>query len=299
MNEPSGRIKKLAVIGDPIKHSRSPLIHNYWINQHGFSAHYEALECHPDVFESTLRGMHKQGFLGANITLPHKETALRLADVKTAKAQHIGAANTIWWQKDKLYADNTDAEGFLNNLIAAKCPLEAMQTALVWGAGGAARAVVWALCQRGFKTVLVANRTVEKAKVLCADLQLTTTTQLKPLSLEDACLQVPKAQLHINAISLGHDTTHALWSSVQWPQEAWATDLSYKPLKTPFLVRAEQAGCKTVDGLGMLLHQAVPAFERWFGVRPKVDETLRQRVEESLTQDAEQTAKIDLTGKQP
>jgi shikimate dehydrogenase len=148
---------------------------------------------------------------------------------------------------------------------------------------------VWALCQVGFKHVLVANRTYEKAQALCTDLQETApSTHLTALSLHEATTSAPRAQLHINAISLGHETANALFAEVPWPEQAWATDLSYKPLKTPFLTVAEQAGCKTVDGLGMLLHQAVPAFERWFGLRPQVEEILRLKLEKSLAQEGEQ-----------
>jgi shikimate dehydrogenase len=271
------RIPLAAVIGHPIAHSRSPALHSYWLKRYGLKGHYIPIDIAPTELADLLRTLPRLGFIGANITIPHKEAILNIADIVTDRAALIGAANTLIFRKDgKIHADNTDGSGFIANLrqnAAHWAP--ASGPALVLGAGGAARAVVAALIEVGVPEIRIVNRTRPRADALRSDfgakLQVHDWVQAGNL-MEDAATVV-------NTTSLGMTGKPDFRVPLdRLNPRALVTDLVYTPLKTQLLIEAEARGCTTVDGLGMLLHQAVPAFERWFGTRPEVDEATRKAV---------------------
>lgn len=274
---PLPRIPLAGVIGHPVAHSRSPALHGFWLRRHGIKGHYIPIDVAPGEFAEAMRNLPKLGFVGCNVTIPHKEAALELADIVTDRAALIGAANTLIFRKDgKLHADNTDGIGFLNNL-RQEAPhwLPAAGPAVVFGAGGAARAVVSALLDAGVPEIRIANRTRSRAETLRRDFGarvLVIDWNHGGQVLDDAATvvnttalgMVGKAEFRIPLDGLN---PHAL-----------VTDIVYTPLETPFLAAARASGCTVVDGLGMLLHQAVPGFERWFGTRPVVDDETRAAV---------------------
>ncbi|MCD2174693.1 shikimate dehydrogenase [Rhizobium sp. C4] len=269
------------VAGHPIKHSKSPLIHGTWLKRHGLEGTYRAVDVAPEDFEAFMASLKAPAseFVGGNITIPHKERAFALADEVDETADYIGAANTLWREDGRLKATNTDAYGFAANLDEKSPGWETLETAVVYGAGGASRAVIVALVQRGFRTVHVLNRTTEKAKAL-AD-RFGATVQAHGLQTLDEVLQ--GAGLFVNTTSLGlEDDAVPQIDFTGMRQGALVTDIVYVPLKTAFLEQAEAQGIATADGLGMLLHQAVPGFEKWFGVRPVVDRELRDIVEAAM-----------------
>lgn len=255
-----------AVIGCPIGHSKSPKLHRHWLDVHGIKGDYTALEINPTDLSETLRTLPKLGFCGINVTIPHKTQILTLADEVTPTAARIGAANTVTFQDGKIHADNTDAYGFLTNLKTQAPSWRPDRPAFVIGAGGAARAVVDALIDAGVPEVRVSNRTIAKAESLAADFDRTKVND-----------DPSDCGLIVNTTSLGMTGQPALDFTVTDPTVTVA-DLVYSPLETQLLRDAKAAGCATVDGLGMLLHQAVPAFERWFGTRPQVTPALRKEI---------------------
>ncbi|MET3616117.1 shikimate dehydrogenase [Rhizobium aquaticum] len=269
------------VAGHPINHSKSPLIHGTWLKRHGIEGSYRAVDVAPQDFEDFIVKLKSPSseFVGGNITIPHKENAFALADEVDETADYIGAANTLWRENGRLKATNTDAYGFAANLDEKSTGWQNLETAVVYGAGGASRAVIVALVQRGFRNVHVLNRTMERAQGL-AD-RFGAAVQAHPLGALDELLQ--GAGLFVNTTSLGleGETVPQIdFSGMR--QGALVTDIVYVPLKTAFLQQAEEQGIKTADGLGMLLHQAVPGFEKWFGVRPVVDSELRNIVESAM-----------------
>ncbi|WP_026380540.1 shikimate dehydrogenase [Afifella pfennigii] len=268
------------VTGWPVEHSRSPLIHRFWLARYGVEGDYVARPVSPDEAADFYGSFAASGFVGANVTLPHKETAYAAAHRRMAAAERLGAANTLWLEKGELVADNTDAVGFLASLdSAAPGWAEGAERALVLGAGGATRAVLDALIERGIEKVDLLNRTEKRAHELVEFFAPRAAGRLVPGPLEAAEKVLPRADLIVNATSAGLHGAAPL--AIAWKKAkptALATDLTYVPLMTPFLAGASEAGLATVDGLGMLLHQAVPGFERWFGVVPKVDEELRRHV---------------------
>ena len=269
------------VAGHPIAHSKSPLIHGAWLKRHGIEGTYRAVDIAPENFEAfmaSLKGPSSE-FVGGNITIPHKERAFALADEVDETADYIGAANTLWREDGRLKATNTDAYGFAANLDEKNPGWDRLETAVVYGAGGASRAVIVALVQRGFRNVHVLNRTEEKARVL-AD-RFGAAVDAHPLEALDELLQ--GAGLFVNTTSLGlEDQTVPVIDFTRMRAGALVTDIVYVPLKTAFLQQAEAQGIATADGLGMLLHQAVPGFQKWFGVRPVVDTELRHSVETAM-----------------
>ena len=269
------------VAGHPINHSKSPLIHGTWLKRHGIQGSYRAVDVAPENFENFIAKLKSPSseFVGGNITIPHKERAFALADNVDETADYIGAANTLWREDGKLKATNTDAYGFAANLDEKSPGWQNLETAVVYGAGGASRAVIVALVQRGFRNVHVLNRTVERAQGL-AD-RFGATVEAHPLDALSELLQ--GAGLFVNTTSLGleDETVPQIDFSGMRPG-ALVTDIVYVPLKTAFLLQAEEQGIKTADGLGMLLHQAVPGFEKWFGVRPVVDREIREIVEAAM-----------------
>ncbi len=270
--------KAVCVIGWPVEHSRSPLIHNYWIEQLGFDAEYRREAVPPDRFTEFALRLAEHGYVGANVTVPHKETALELSQPDD-RAEAVGAANTLWLENGALLSSNTDVEGFIGNLNAALPGWAAeVGTAIVLGAGGAARAVVAGLIEQGVGHIHVVNRNFGRAEALAGRFG----EQVHPVRWDETH-GLLAAELLVNATSLGMAGQPALDINVELlPARAIVTDLVYAPLRTPLLAAAEGRGLRTVDGLGMLLHQAVGGFARWFGVRPEVTPELRALVEADL-----------------
>lgn len=274
-------MKRAFVIGHPIKHSRSPLIHGSWISAYGVDASYEAIDVAPADLPAFVQRLRDGEFVGGNVTIPHKEEVFALCDSVDPLAQKIGAVNTLVAQPGgKVHGFNTDFMGFLGNLDQnAPGWSDGLETALVFGAGGAARAVLVALQHRGIKKIHILNRTTDKAEALAKELG----GPFIPGPM-DACMALaPRAGLLVNTTSVGmHATRFEVMPIDLLPLAAIVTDIVYVPLVTPLLADAKAIGLRTVDGLGMLLHQAVPGFEAWFGVRPEVTSELRARIEATL-----------------
>jgi shikimate dehydrogenase len=266
------------LIGWPAAHSRSPLIHHYWLRSLAIEGGYTIEAIPPEGFAEFVQHLSGHGFVGANVTLPHKERALALS-VPDARARAVGAANTLWYDDGELRSTNTDIEGFVDNLDASARGWDATGDALVLGAGGSSRAVVFGLMERGIKRVHLANRTMERARAL-AD-QFGSSVQAIGW---DAINEVlPRAGLLANTTSLGMRGQPPLELDIGLlPSNAIVADLVYVPLETALLKAARERGLKTADGLGMLLHQAVRGFELWFGRRPQVTPELRALVEADL-----------------
>lgn len=269
------KVPLAAVIGHPIAHSKSPLLHGHWLKTYDISGHYIPMDVAPDDLETVLRTMHKMGFVGANVTIPHKTRAMEIADQVTDRATLIGAANTLIFHEDgKILADNTDGYGFIQNLRQSAPDWDpAAGPAVVLGAGGAARAVVASLLDVGVPEIYISNRTRVRAEQLRDDFG----ARLKVVEWVQAGEVMEDGATIVNTTSLGMTGKPELKVSLEGLRPgSLVTDLVYTPLRTPFLDEAQARGCVTVDGLGMLLHQAAPGFERWFGPRPDVTEDLRR-----------------------
>ncbi|WP_065753590.1 shikimate dehydrogenase [Bradyrhizobium paxllaeri] len=267
------------LIGWPAAHSRSPLIHHYWLRTLGIEGGYVIEAVPPDEFKDFIFRLSLRGFVGANVTLPHKERALALSK-PDERARAVGAANTLWFADGELCSTNTDVEGFINNLDASAPGWDNAEDALVLGAGGSSRAVVFGLRERGIKRIHLANRTVARASAL-ADQFGASVLPMAWHALGDI---LPRAGLVVNTTSLGMKGQPPLEIDVGLlPPRAVVADNVYVPLETPLLAAARAGGLKTADGLGMLLHQAVRGFELWFGQRPEVTAELRALVEADLT----------------
>jgi shikimate dehydrogenase len=264
------------VIGDPISHSRSPALHGHWLARYGIRGHYVPMTVAAADLEAALRALPKLGFAGINVTLPHKEAVLALADAATERATRIGAANTLEFRAGAVHADNTDGYGFLANMRQSAPGWRAdAGPAVVVGAGGAARAVVDALVEEGAPVVRIANRTRARAEALAA----AHGGLAEVVDWSAASGAMADAATIVNTTALGMTGQPPLDVSLAAaPRSAVVTDLVYAPLETPFLAEAAARGLRVVDGLGMLLHQAAPGFERWFGRRPEVDAALRAAV---------------------
>lgn len=265
------------VIGNPVAHSRSPRLHRHWLARYGIAGDYVPLHVHEQDLALVLRALPKMGFVGVNITIPHKVAVMELADQVSDRAILIGAANMLIFRADgRIFADNTDGFGFLANLRQGAPSWQAgAGPAAVLGAGGAARAVIEALLDAGVPRIMIANRTRTKAEILRRDFG----TRLEVVDWVQAGNMIEEASLVVNTTSLGMTGQAELRLPLDGLHPGQVvTDLVYTPLRTRLLAAAEAAGCVTVDGLGMLLHQAVPAFERWFGRRPEVDAALRAAV---------------------
>jgi shikimate dehydrogenase len=273
------KTRAACLIGWPAAHSRSPLIHHYWLRTLGIEGGYNIEAVPPEGFAEFVLHLSTHGFVGANVTSPHKERALALS-VPDARARAVGAANTLWYEGGELRSTNTDIEGFINNLDACAPGWDAAGDALVLGAGGASRAVVFGLIERGIKRVHLANRTTERARALADQFG----AGVDPVSWQAIGDVLPRAGLLVNTTSLGMHGQPALEIDVGLlPSHAVVADLVYVPLETPLLAAGRARGLKTADGLGMLLHQAVRGFEMWFGQRPAVTSELRALVEADLT----------------
>jgi len=267
------------LIGWPAAHSRSPLIHHYWLRTLGIAGGYVIEAVPPDEFKDFIFRLSLRGFVGANVTIPHKELALALSK-PDERARAVGAANTLWFENGELCSTNTDVEGFINNLDASAPGWDGCEDALVLGAGGAAHAVVFGLLDRGIKRVHLANRTIARARALADQFG----ANVLPVAWDAQGDILPRTGLLVNTTSLGMKGQPPLELDVgRLPSHAVVADLVYAPLDTPLLAAARAHGLKTVDGLGMLLHQAVRGFELWFGRRPEVTAELRALVEADLT----------------
>ena len=273
---------KAAVVGHPIAHSQSPTIHGHWLESTGIAGTYEALDLHPAAFADEIRALVERGFQGVNVTVPHKEAALALADTTDETARRIGASNTLVFTQGKIQARNTDAYGFWENL-APSLNGQTPKRALVLGAGGAARAVLVALQDAGVQDIVLANRTLSRAQAL-AD-ELAVSARIEPLSWDDAesLMDQQMLPLIINTSSRGMKGENPITCTLAaQTSQTVVNDIVYNPLQTALLQSAEVRGCRTVDGLGMLLHQARPAFQAFFGGRVVVDAGLRHKVERRM-----------------
>jgi shikimate dehydrogenase len=267
------------LIGWPAAHSRSPLIHHYWLRKLGITGGYSIEAIPPEGLAEFVLHLAGHGFVGANVTIPHKERALALT-VPDERARAVGAANTLWYDGTELRSTNTDVEGFIGNLDASAPAWDAIDDALVLGAGGSSRAVVFGLLERGVARVIVANRTIARARALADQFG----PRVEPVAWEAIGEWLPRAGLLVNTTSLGMASQPALDLDVtRLPSQAVVSDGVYVPLETPLLAAAKARGLRTADGLGMLLHQAVRGFELWFGRRPEVTAELRALVEADLT----------------
>lgn len=267
-------MRKAFVVGHPIAHSRSPLIHGHWLEKHAIPGSYERIDAAPDDFPAFLAAFPEQGFVGGNVTLPHKEAAFRGVARTTERARRLRAVNTLWIEDGVLSGDNTDVIGFVASLDAALGSgwEEGRDDAIVLGAGGAARAIVAGLLDRGLARVSIVNRTPEKA----ADLVAFDPSRVSAHGYGDLPALLGEAGLLVNTTSLGMTGQPPLEIDLSPLRDGAAVaDIVYAPLETALLKQARARGLPAVDGLGMLLHQAVPGFERWFGIRPQVTPELR------------------------
>ena len=264
-----------AVLGNPISHSKSPRMHNYWLKKNRINGYYIPIKVELGDFEKTIKSLMHKGFSGVNVTIPHKLSALEIADESSKTAQSIGAANTlIFTKEEKIYADNTDAYGFIRN-IKSKFPNwdPKKGASVVLGAGGASRAVVAALLSEGSEQIIVLNRTIEKAE----ELKIEFNNKISVESWSHLDEVVASSSNIINTTSLGmNNETFVPINPLSIPKAALVSDLVYTPLTTKLLELGQDRGSKTVDGLGMLIYQGIPGFEAWFGQTPLVTEELRK-----------------------
>lgn len=267
------------LIGWPAAHSRSPLIHKYWLTSFGIDGDYRIEAVEPAAFADFIGHLAARGYKGANVTIPHKEQALALS-APDARARAVGAANTLYFNGGELHSTNTDVEGFIGNLDASAPGWDRTEDVLVLGAGGSARAVIFGLIERGIRRVHLANRTASRTQVLADQFG----AHVQPLAWDAVGDVLPRVGLLVNTTSLGMKGQPPLDVNVgALPASATAADLVYVPLETDLLKAAKARGLQTADGLGMLLHQAVRGFELWFGRRPAVTPDLRALVEADLT----------------
>jgi shikimate dehydrogenase len=282
-------VRAACIIGWPVEHSRSPLIHNYWLKTYGIAGEYRREAVPPDEFDAFVQSLAARDYVGANVTVPHKEKALAFA-LPDERARAVGAANTLWIAGGFLHATNTDVEGFLNNLDACAPQWDrGLDNAVVVGAGGAAHAVVYALLTRRVERITVVNRTPHRAEALrerfLERLQVAPWEQLNDL--------LGEATLFVNTTTLGMAGQPELGADVgRLPSHAIVADLVYVPLVTPLIKMAKAKGLRTADGLGMLLHQAARGFELWFGRKPEVTAELRALAEADLGPSAAEPAGI-------
>ena len=271
---------KACVIGWPIEHSRSPLIHGYWLKKYGITGSYSKQAVRPEDVAAFLRSLGDLGFAGCNVTVPHKEVAFAVAERRDASAEAVGAANTLWLDAGVLCAANTDTYGYMSHLTAcAPQWKEGAEPVCILGAGGAARAIVYGFLEAGVSEVRVFNRTRDRAEVLAADFG----SRVRAYDWSERSRQSIDARVLVNTTAVGLKGAGDLGIAFAgFNPRCVVSDIVYVPLETGLLRDARLAGLATVDGLGMLLHQAVPGFERWFGVRPEVTGELRAIIEADI-----------------
>jgi len=266
--------KAVCIMAWPAAHSRSPLIHNYWIKQHNLNAEYRREAVPPEKFAEFVTHLREHGYVGGNVTVPHKQAVLALSE-PDERARAVGAANTLWYDGDTLRSTNTDVEGFLANLDATTPGWDrGLETAAVLGAGGGARAVIFALIQRNVGRIYVINRSPERAETL----KKKFGARVQVAGWDETTGLLGGAGLLVNTTTLGMVGQPPLEINLRCPASLVVADLVYAPLVTGLLAMARERGLRTADGLGMLLHQAVRGFERWFGIRPEVTAELRALV---------------------
>lgn len=269
------KIPLAGVIGNPISHSRSPLIHGHWLRKYGIKGFYVPMHVEHDDLETVLRSLPKLGFRGINVTIPHKVSVLGIADIVTDRATLIGAANTLTFTAEgKIHADNTDGYGFIASLKQCAPSWDPKAgPALVFGAGGASRAVICSLLDAGVPEIILTNRTRHNADMLKSEFG----ARIRVVEWVQAGNVVEDAGTIVNTTSLGMSGKTEFRVPLDGLRsDTVVTDIVYEPLETTLLKTAKEAGCVTVDGLGMLLHQAAPGFERWFGKMPEVDDETRR-----------------------
>jgi len=272
--------RRCFIIGHPVAHSRSPLIHGHWLAEYGLAGSYERVDVPPAEVPAFIERLRADEFVGGNVTVPNKEIVLPLLDRVGETARAIGAANTLWMEDGRLHGDNTDAYGFLAHLDACVPGWDGQsRTALIIGAGGAARAVIYGLAKRGFRRILLVNRSPERALELAASFP--KVVEARPW--QDIPTLVSRSDIVVNTTSLGMRGQPPLEIDLSGLRPGTIVDdIVYVPLETPLLAEARRRGGIPVDGLGMLLHQAVPGFERWYGVRPQVTAELRAKLEADI-----------------
>lgn len=271
--------KRACVIGSPIAHSRSPLIHNYWLEHHGIAGSYDKIEVKPGELDAFFASMADRGLAGCNVTVPHKEEALRLAKHRTPRAEEFGAANTIWFENGELCADNTDSHGYEMSLDQDVPGWDKAERALVLGAGGASRAIIAALLRRGIGRIDLVNRNVARAE----DLARLFGKRVQAYGFDQAPLLMREADVLVNTTALGMQGKEPLLLSLDSLKDgALVSDIVYVPLETGLLKQAKARGHRVAGGLGMLLHQAVPGFAAWFGTTPEVTPALRAILEDDV-----------------
>ena len=265
------------VLGNPIAHSKSPILHHFWLRQNKIKGFYIPLKVSKNDLEMTLRNLPKIGFSGVNVTVPHKESVMSLAKIKTERASLIGSANTLTFLPEGGFkADNTDGYGFMQNL-EEQAPVWDPKEAkvLILGAGGACRAVIGALLESGVEKLHVTNRTQKRAK----DLQVFFNSQIELIEWSEKEELLKNVNTVINATTLGMVGSDELQFSLSKANEnTTIVDLVYNPINTPLLVEAHKKGCHVVNGIGMLLNQAIPGFNEWYGVKPTITKELLNRV---------------------
>jgi shikimate dehydrogenase len=272
-------VRAACVIGWPIAHSRSPLIHKHWLRRYGLAGDYRREAVAPEDFAAFISDLAARGYAGANVTLPHKEAAMAASEPDD-RALAVGAANTLWLDGGELRSTNTDVEGFIDNLDASAPGWDkGLGKAVVLGAGGSARAVIHGLIGRGVERIVVVNRSLDRA----AALRERFGSAVQPARWDELTPRLTDAGLLVNSTSLGMAGQPKLEINLRsLPDSAVIADLVYVPLKTALLAAAEERGLRTADGLGMLLHQAVRGFSLWFGMRPEVTPELRALIEHDL-----------------
>lgn len=271
----SGAAKLAGVMGWPVSHSKSPVLHGYWLDHYAIDGAYIPMAVAPDDLPRAIAGLRALGFKGSNVTVPHKQTVMEFCDTVTEDARMIGAVNTLVLDAEgHITGSNTDHAGFMDNLYLSDPSWDPKAgPAVVLGAGGAARAVLYGLIRAGAPKIRVANRTLERARILARDF----APHVEAISFSEASAALSDCALLVNTTSLGMTGQPPLEIRLDdLPNSALVTDIVYAPLVTPLLAEAMKRGNRTVDGLGMLLHQAVPGFEAWFGVRPAVTQALRE-----------------------
>ncbi|MCP4073207.1 MAG: shikimate dehydrogenase [Hyphomicrobiales bacterium] len=271
------------VIGYPVAHSLSPDLHGFWLRRYGIRGSYEKIEVPTENLEEFLKNLQTRNFVGGNVTIPHKEMTYQIVKNRNQSTTRLEAVNTLWVENNILMAGNTDSYGFAANMDDFVSGWRDAKTAMVLGAGGASRAVVLALINAGFEQIFIANRTTSRAIVLVDKMGSRCTA----VDWDDIPTCLKQIQLLINTTSLGMKGQHSLEIDLSnLPKSAIVSDIVYNPLNTQLLEQARLLGLESVDGIGMLLHQAVPGFEKWFGLRPKVTDELRKFVLDRLSGDA-------------
>jgi shikimate dehydrogenase len=272
---------RAVIIGRPITHARSPLIHGYWLKQLGLDGAYDRREVMPGAVAAVLRELQAEGYAGGNVTVPHKEEAFMACDRVTERARIAGAVNTFWFEGPELHGDNTDGIGFVAHLSETwpEWDRELAEIRII-GAGGAARGLIAPLLDRNVKAISVSNRSRERAETLYGDIRaVLPAAPLTILDWSDRGAHLGTVDLLVNTTSMGMNGQSPLEIDLSAMKPSGiVADIVYVPLETPLLAAANHLGLRTLDGLGMLLHQAVPGFERWFGQHPSVTQALRQHV---------------------